>query len=115
MTEKYLIVFDDVLYKKLKKILKDKYIKNIFQKMLNKLELKGPLIGELLDSKLHLYELKNKRPPLRLYYRFDIYSGEILIFDFEMKTNSKKQKLTIARIKNKLFKFLNLFSYTFFL
>jgi len=57
--------------------------------MLDKIEELGPNSGKLLDSKLFLYEVKNKHPPLRLYFKPKVNSNEIYIFEFEMKTNEK--------------------------
>ncbi len=69
--------------------------------MLNKIELLGPYAGELLDSKLFLYEIKNKHPPLRLYYKHKRETNEIYVFEFEMKTSSDKQKRTINKLRNR--------------
>lgn len=62
----------------------------------------GPKIGELLDSKLFIYELKNKRPPIRLYFKHNLQTNEIYVLEFEMKTSEKKQQRTIEKIKRKL-------------
>lgn len=104
--ENYKLIFDDVMISQLKKAAKNNKIKQILTKMMDKLEENGPLIGKLLDSRLFLYELKLKRPPIRLYYKHNRISNEIYIFEFEMKTSEEKQRRTIERIK---FKILNLF------
>ena len=54
----YTLVFDEEIIKQLKKV--DGNIKNILSKMFDKLELGGPIVGKLLDSKLFIYEIKNK-------------------------------------------------------
>tara|TARA_Y100000310_G_C20342764_1_gene650590 strand:- start:405 stop:683 length:279 start_codon:yes stop_codon:yes gene_type:complete len=87
--------------KQLKKAGKDQNIRSILTKMLDKIEKKGPNAGKLLDSKLFLYEIKNNRPPIRLYYKHNKIAGEIYVFEYEMKTSSKKQKDTIRRLKGK--------------
>jgi len=51
--------FDPVMIKQLKKAAGNKTIKEILSKMLDKIEEKGPKVGELIDSKLFIYELKN--------------------------------------------------------
>lgn len=80
--------------------------------MFDKIEEVGLNAGKLLDAQLHLYELKNKHPPLRLYFK-QINQEEILLFEYEIKTSEKKQNQTIAKLKHRIrlfFKTLNLFS-----
>jgi len=100
MEKHYQLVFDKIIRKQLVKAAKNNNIKSILTKMLDQLEILGPLAGDLLDSQLHLYECKTKRPPLRLYYK--VTQNEIYIFLFEMKTRPKKQKDTISRLKKYL-------------
>lgn len=97
----YKLIFDDVIIKQLKKIAKNNHVKNIITKMLDRLELLGPLAGKLLDSKLFIYEIKNKHPPIRLYFKHNENTNEIYVFEFEMKTSEKEQQRTIDKIKKK--------------
>lgn len=106
---KYELVYDEVILKQLKKAAKDNKVKEILSKMFDKLENKGPEIGELLDSKVFIYELKNMHPPIRLYYKPDLETDKIKVFEFEMKTGQDKQQKTIDKIKNKVFRILGLF------
>jgi len=76
--------------------------KGLLTKMFNKLELIGPYAGKLLDTQLFLYELKNMRPPLRLYYKHNIHTNELYILEFEMKHSQETQSTSISRIKKKL-------------
>lgn len=101
MGERYTLIFDDVMVKQLKRAAKNLHIKKILTKMLDKLEYLGADVGELLDSQLFLYELKNKHPPIRLYFKHNKQLNEICIFEFEMKTSQEKQQTTIKRIKQK--------------
>jgi hypothetical protein len=57
LTMTYQLVFDEVILSQLKKAGKNQKIKEILSKMLDKLELIGPYAGELIDSKLLLYEI----------------------------------------------------------
>ena len=100
--KKYTLIFDSVIKKQFLKL--DKPIKNIFSNIFDKMEIMGPLSGVLIDSKLHLYEIKMKRPPLRIYFRHLIDTNELELFEFQMKTSVKKQKKTINKIRNKLSK-----------
>ena len=104
MFDKYYLVFDDVMIKQLQKASKNNQVKQILIKMLNKLELLGPNGGELLDSKLFIYEVKNKHPPIRLYFKHNLKTNEIYIFEYEMKTSPEKQQNTIEKIKKKVLK-----------
>ncbi len=101
METNYTLVFDDVMIKQLKKAGKNQDIKGILTNMLDKLELSGPDAGELLDSQLSIYEVKIKRPPIRLYFKHTKLTNEIYVFEFEMKTSPEKQKATIIKIKRK--------------
>jgi len=101
MVSKFILVFDDVMVKQLRKVSKNKDLKVLISKMLDRLELLVPLAGELLDPKLFLYEIKNMRPPIRLYYKHNKVNDEIYIFEFEMKTSTQKQKDTIKNLRNK--------------
>ncbi|MBR9690715.1 hypothetical protein GOV08_03445, partial [Candidatus Woesearchaeota archaeon] len=86
MSGNFVLVFDDVIKKQLEKASKNQDVKSILSKMFDKLEFLGPSVGYLLDSKLFIYELKSKRPPLRLYFKHNVETDEIYVFEFEMKT-----------------------------
>lgn len=104
MEKRYGLVFDEIMIKQLKKAAKNNQIKQILSKMLDKLEFGGPLFGKLLDSQLFIYELKNKNPPVRLYFKHNIATNEIYVFEFEMKTSKEKQTGTIEKIRFKALK-----------
>ncbi|MEK6868227.1 MAG: hypothetical protein AABX98_05400 [Nanoarchaeota archaeon] len=99
MNKKYTLIFDEIMLNQLQREAVNVYVKEILTKMLDKIELLGPFAGELLDSKLFLYKVKNKHPPLRLYYKHKKENDEIYVFAFEMKTNQQKQKKPISRLK----------------
>ena len=97
----YNLVFDEVILKQLKKLGKKADLKNIVSRMLDKIEALGPHAGNLLDSRLKLYEVKVMRPPLRLYYKIIESKREAYVFEYEMKTSTEKQQKSISRIKEK--------------
>lgn len=72
--------------------------------MLDKIEILGPRAGKLLDSQLHLYEIKAKHPPIRLYFQHIKNTIRIYIFEYEMKTSKQKQQNTIQKIIKKILK-----------
>ncbi|MBI5002547.1 hypothetical protein HZC31_04120 [Candidatus Woesearchaeota archaeon] len=102
MEKKYPLIFDEIIVKQLQKEASNSHIRKILTRMLDKIELLGQYAGELLDSKLFLYEVKNKHPPLRLYYKHKKETDEIYVFEFEMKTSPEKQKKTISRLKKSI-------------
>lgn len=104
MEKKYTLIFDKVIIKQLKKAAKNNQVKEILIKMLDSIEEFGEEAGELLDSQLFIYEVKNIHPPIRLYYQHSKLSNEIKIFEYEMKTSQEKQQNTIEKIKRKLLK-----------
>ena len=89
----YLLVFDEVIIKQLKKSAKNNQVKEILRKMLDRIEEKGPDAGKLLDSHLRIYEM--------------------YIFEYEMKTSEQKQQSTIERIRERILK-SKIFSCIFF-
>lgn len=99
MQKRFTLVFDELMLEQLKKLGKNEKTRTILTKMLDKLELLGPRAGKLIDSKLHLYEMKAKHPPIRLYFRHHLPS-DIHLFEYELKTNEKKQSRTINKIRN---------------
>jgi len=101
MPENYKLVFDAVIIKQLKKLAKDKPTKQTVSKMLDKIEELGPIAGKILDSQLHIYEVKANRPPIRLYYKVSENPKEAYIFEYEMKTSQERQNTTIQRIRGK--------------
>ncbi|HLC88638.1 MAG TPA: hypothetical protein VJG49_01245 [Candidatus Nanoarchaeia archaeon] len=109
MEKNYEVVFDEVVKDKFQKLITSNNNREIIKRWFDELEFKGPSAGKLLDNHVWLYELKNKHPPLRLYYYFHRSSNNIIIFEIEMKTNPKKQRETIGKIRYQLSKFLNLF------
>lgn len=109
---RYEVVFDEVVKIKLQKAITKSDCRQIIKAWLDELEDKGPTAGKLLDNHVWLYELKNKHPPLRLYFHHQKSTDKIIIFGFEMKTNEKKQKETIGKLRYNISKFLNLFLYT---
>ncbi len=102
MNKNYTIIFDDVILKQLKQAGKNQHIRNILSNVFDKIEEFGPRAGKLIDTKLFIYEIKLKSPPLRLYYRHNKYTNEIYLFEYEMKTSEKKQQRTIERIRKKV-------------
>ncbi|MBU2616394.1 MAG: hypothetical protein KKB79_00215 [Nanoarchaeota archaeon] len=102
--KKFKIIFDKVIMKQLKKTGQNNFLKKILTKIFDKIEELGPRAGKLIDSKLHIYEIKLKHPPLRLYYKHNIFTNEIYLFEYEMKTSEKKQKKTIEKIREFLLK-----------
>lgn len=101
MEKNYNLVFDDIMVSQLKKAAKNNIVKEILTKMLDRLESLGPDSGNLLDSQLFIYELKNKRPPIRLYFKHNRQTNEIYVFEFEMKTSPEKQQQTINKLRQK--------------
>ena len=102
MEKRFTLVFDDEILKQLEKAAKDNNIKILIQKLLDRLESLGPLAGKLLDVHFWLYELKNKHPPLRIYFKHKRETDEIYVLEYEMKTSEEKQKLTIDRLRRRL-------------
>lgn len=102
MNKNYIIVFDKVILNQIKKLSKQPFLKGLLTKMFDKIENLGPYAGELLDSKLHIYEIKNMKPPIRLYFRIIESTKEAYVFEYEVKTSQEKQTKTIYRIKHKL-------------
>jgi len=98
----YELIFDDIILRQLKKAGRNQQIKNILTNALDKIEGLGPRAGNLVDSKLRLYEFKVKHPPIRLYFKHNINTNQIYIFEYEMKTSQGKQQGTIDKIKKKL-------------
>lgn len=101
MEKNYTLVFDGVIVRQLKKAAKNNIVKEILTKMLDRLEFLGPDSGDILDSQLFIYELKNKHPPIRLYFKHNKQTNEIYVFEFEMKTSSEKQQQTINKLRQK--------------
>ena len=101
MPDNFTLVFDDVIVRQLRKIAKNKPIKNILSKMFDRLEETGPQTGKLLDPHLLIYELKNMHPPIRLYFKHNVKTNEIYVFEFEIKTSQTKQAWTIDKIRKK--------------
>ena len=106
MKRVYILSFDEVMLNQLKDLGKDVNIRSFISKMLDKIEEHGPRAGKLLDSQLHLYELKIKHPPIRIYFKPVKDSNEIYVFEYQMKTSEEKQQNIIRKIR---FKILNLF------
>ncbi|HZX20500.1 MAG TPA: hypothetical protein VFF13_05795 [archaeon] len=95
--ENFTLVFSEEMLKQLKQLEKERDTKERILKMFGKIEEKGSDAGKLLDYGLALYEVKSKRPPIRLYFR--IVEKEARIFRYEMKTSAKKQQKTIDEIR----------------
>ncbi|MBI2207968.1 hypothetical protein HYU50_00570 [Candidatus Woesearchaeota archaeon] len=95
------IIFDDVMLSQLKQAGKNKQVKNILSKMLDRIEELGPVAGKLIDSHLHIYEIKSKHPPIRLYFKHIMGLDNIYVFEYELKTSEEKQRKTIFKIKRK--------------
>ena len=98
---RFRLVFDDVMVKQLKKAAKNSSVKQILTKMLDKIEETGPAAGKLVDSKLFIYEIKSKHPPIRLYFKHNLATNELYVFEYEMKTSESKQQKTIDKIRGK--------------
>jgi len=102
--KRFVLVLDDVILRQLRKAGKNKEVRNILSKIFDKIEELGPRAGKLLDSRLRIYEVKLKSPPIRLYYRHNIRTNDIYLFEYEMKTSKKKQQTTIDKLRKELSK-----------
>lgn len=98
----YKLVFDEVILKQLKKAGKNKFIRDILSKFFDKIEDLGPRAGQLIDSKLKIYEIKMKRPPIRLFFKHNTETNEVYVFEYIMKTSDEKQQSIIDKIRNKI-------------
>ncbi|MBI5553845.1 MAG: hypothetical protein HY917_03840 [Candidatus Diapherotrites archaeon] len=98
----YVLVFDEVILKQLKKLARDYSTKRILSHVFNRIEERGPLAGKLLDPQLSLYEVKIMRPPLRIYYKIVEAVQEAHVFEYEVKTSQEKQDRTITRLRGRL-------------
>lgn len=107
MPKEYKILFDGVILNQLKKLGKNRQIRGLLSSMLDKIEEKGEMAGKLVDSQFFIFEIKSKRPPIRLYFKPVPNSKEVYVFEYELKTSDKKQRITINRIKDKLINLLN--------
>jgi mRNA-degrading endonuclease RelE of RelBE toxin-antitoxin system len=101
MAPRFKIIFDEVMLKQLKTLGKNQELKVRISKMLDKIEELGPRAGKLLDSRIRIYEVKSMKPPIRLYYKHVRNTDEIYVFEYEIKKSSKKQSMTIERLKEK--------------
>ena len=102
INKNYSIVFDEVILKQMKKLGKNPFLKNLLTKMFDRIELLGGDAGNLIDSRLHIYEIKNMRPPMRLYFKIVEPKKEAYIFEYELKTSQEKQIKTIEKIRKKV-------------
>ncbi len=103
MTEKqFAAIFDEIMLKQLKAAGKNQSIKSVLSQMLDKIETLGPRAGKLIDSRLFIYEIKNKNPPIRLYFKPYKEDNRIYVFQYELKTSELKQQKTIEKIKGKI-------------
>ena len=98
----YQVIFDEVVKDKLHKVITKSSYREIIKHWLDILEQSGPNSGKLVDNHLWLYEMKNKHPPLRLYFYHQKSQERIIIFELEMKTSEKKQKETIGKLRHRL-------------
>jgi len=76
------IIFDDVILNQLKQSGKNQQIRVIISKLFDKIENIGPRAGKLIDSQLFIYEVKIKRPPIRLYFKHVKDSNNIYLFEY---------------------------------
>ncbi len=97
----YKLVFDEFILEQLKKLKENESVREILSTMFNKLEEQGVNAGKCIDLPLHLYEMKCKQPPIRLYFK-QISEMEILLFEFELKTSEKKQNQTIGKLRHRI-------------
>ena len=102
MEKNYPLVFDDIILKQFQQAGKNALLRTLLSKIFDKIEELGPQAGDLVDSQLFIYEIKMKRPPLRVYYKHNKATDEIYLFEYEMKTSEKKQKQTIRKIRKKV-------------
>lgn len=104
MQKNFNLVFDKVILSQFKKAGKNKLIRNILSRIFDKIESLGSRAGNLIDSQLRIYEVKLKRPPMRLYFQYKVITNEIYIFEYEMKKSQQKQQNTIKKLINKILK-----------
>lgn len=102
------ITFDSKALKEFKKLAINSEVQKILKKKLDKLESKG-CHGKIIDAKFSIYELKNKKPAIRLYF-YPRGDSEIRILGFQIKKSDGSQKKYIKELL-KRFTILSLFLY----
>lgn len=107
------VVFDDIMKKHWCKYNRNYEVKIAIRSMVHSLKIEGINAGRCINVKLQLYEIKRKRPPLRLYYQ--PIADEILLLACEMKTNKKKQQSLIDSLLKKIHQSKSSRVYFFFL
>lgn len=75
---------------------------NRIRKLSKKLEEAGVAAGQLLDTEVWLYELKSKRPPIRLYYTASKTGNPVFLIGYELKKDSQQQQKTIVQLSARL-------------
>jgi len=101
MAQRFQIIFDEVMLNQLKKLGKNQELRDRISKMLDKIEELGPRAGKPLDLRLNIYEIKGKRPSIRLYFKHVKNTNQIYVFEYEMKTSATRQRKTIGKLKEK--------------
>lgn len=99
---RYKLIFDEVMIRQLRRLGTNRGVRDVLSKMLDKIEELGPRAGKLLDVGLGIFEVKVKRPSIRLYYRCLRGSDEIYVFEYEVKRSSRRQQGVIDRIRRML-------------
>ena len=102
MEKGFVLIFDEVMLSQLKILGANEQTRKVLSRLLDKMEELGPRAGELIDSHLFLYEMKIKRPPIRLYYWHIKETDELYVFEYELKTSEKKQRKTIQKLRKKV-------------
>lgn len=87
--------------KQLLKLSKNKSVFEILQTAFDSLEEKGADVGKLLDVKTGLFELKRKRPPLRIYYGVEM--SKVIIIEIEFKKSTRGQNVLISKLMSHFF------------
>ena len=64
----FIIQYDKKVVHELHKLRHHDDLAATYLHLLQKLEQLGPRAGKLLDEHLHVYEVREKHPPLRLYF-----------------------------------------------
>lgn len=98
----YEVSYDPKFEKQFDKISKNKHLVDLLSKLIKRIRLLGPDAGKLIDAKMSIYEIKMKRPPLRLYFWYRLALQDIYIIEYQLKTSKDAQRKVIDNIKERL-------------
>lgn len=100
--QNYELIFDEGIKRQMEKDKRNHHLLMLLRKAFEKIGEKGENAGKLINIGRRIYEIKFKRPPLRIYFKVNQISKLAVVYGYQIKQSQKDQQDYINKLLIKI-------------